>query len=175
MTGGRKCSRADRHPSFQFQAGALPLSSCDCITIHLDCLFLISDKMFNPSPYQGDQDAGVRSTDFDASIARFCAVQRGYLTDPYVRYFVPRAHLHEQRSPVINIGTFLRSESIDRLIDSWFDSCRAEGKKCQIVSLGSGSDTRFWRMKVRMVAFWHLIRPVHATGSNRNMKEARLS
>lgn len=98
-----------------------------------------------------DPDAGIRSTDTDASLARLSAVQKGYLVDPYVRYFVPRAQFQQPRAPLINIGTTIRSESIDRLVTSWLSICSASGTKGQIVSLGAGSDTRFWRLAVRWV------------------------
>ncbi|KAL5532058.1 PPM1 [Sanghuangporus sanghuang] len=93
-----------------------------------------------------DPDAPVRETDNDALLARLSAVQKGYLKDPFVHFFVPRAHLQQPRPPLINIGTWVRSESIDRLVDAWLDLCESERKQCQIISLGAGSDTRFWRL-----------------------------
>lgn len=97
-----------------------------------------------------DADAPVRLTDTDAALARLSAVQRGYLHDPYVKHVVPRAHLQPSRPPLINIGTFVRSAAIDSLIDGWFQLSEQEGQLCQIVSLGAGSDTRFWRIAVRV-------------------------
>ncbi|KAI5119165.1 hypothetical protein M0805_008648 [Coniferiporia weirii] len=97
-------------------------------------------------PGHNDADAPIRATDADASLARLSAVQKGYLVDPFVRHFVPRAHLQPPRPPLINIGTYVRSYSIDRLVEAWIDLCTTHGKKCQIVSPGAGSDTRFWRL-----------------------------
>ncbi|KAH9006183.1 leucine carboxyl methyltransferase [Lactarius hatsudake] len=91
-----------------------------------------------------DNDAPIRATDNDAAIARLSAVQKGYLVDPYIAALVPRAHLQQPRPPLINIGTYLRSRGIDDLLDAWFRL--AGGRKVQIVSLGAGSDTRFWRL-----------------------------
>ncbi|KAH8994418.1 leucine carboxyl methyltransferase [Lactarius akahatsu] len=91
-----------------------------------------------------DNDAPIRATDNDAAIARLSAVQKGYLVDPYIATLVPRAHLQQPRPPLINIGTYLRSRGIDDLLDAWFRL--AGGRKVQIVSLGAGSDTRFWRL-----------------------------
>ncbi|KAH7883296.1 S-adenosyl-L-methionine-dependent methyltransferase [Phlebopus sp. FC_14] len=93
-----------------------------------------------------DADAAVRQTDTDAAHARLSAVKKGYLQDPYIAHLVPRAHLQPTRPPLINIGTYVRSESIDRLVDQWMELAGQEGKQCQIVSLGAGSDTRFWRI-----------------------------
>ncbi|KAK7036429.1 carboxy methyl transferase for protein phosphatase 2A [Paramarasmius palmivorus] len=89
-----------------------------------------------------DADASIRLTDTDAALARLSAVQKQYLTDPFIRALVPRAHLQPPRPPLINIGTFVRTVAIDDLVQQWLDI----GKKCQIVSLGAGSDTRFWRL-----------------------------
>ncbi|EJD07963.1 leucine carboxyl methyltransferase [Fomitiporia mediterranea MF3/22] len=97
-------------------------------------------------PRQQDPDKPIRETDNDASLARLSAVKKNYLSDPYVQFFVPRAHLQPPRPPLINIGTYIRSESIDRLVDSWIKLCSSEGKSCQLISLGAGSDTRFWRL-----------------------------
>jgi len=93
-----------------------------------------------------DADASIRLTDADAAIARLSAVQKGYVHDPYIKYFVPRAHLQQPRPPLINIGTFVRGTAIDVLVDQWLAMAVRTGGRCQIVSLGAGSDTRFWRV-----------------------------
>ncbi len=96
-----------------------------------------------------DLDAPIRSTDNDAAIARLSAVRKGYLVDPYIAALVPRAHLQQPRPPLINIGTYLRSRGIDDLLHAWLRL--SGGRKVQIVSLGAGSDTRFWRLAVRTI------------------------
>lgn len=99
---------------------------------------------------ENSQDANgpIRQTDSDAAIARLSAVKLGYLQDPFIRFLVQRAHLQPPRPPLINTGTYVRSEAIDKLVNEWLDLSAAEGKKCQIVSMGAGSDTRFWRINV---------------------------
>ncbi|KAG9024262.1 carboxy methyl transferase for protein phosphatase 2A [Tulasnella sp. JGI-2019a] len=47
--------------------------------------------------------------------------------------------------PLINIGTFLRCRSIDTLLQNWI-TLRPEGESVQVVSLGAGTDTRYWRL-----------------------------
>jgi [phosphatase 2A protein]-leucine-carboxy methyltransferase len=107
-----------------------------------------------PPPQHGqgnkDADAPIRLTDTDAALARLSAVQKGYLHDPYVKHVVPRSHLQPPRPPLINVGTFVRSAAIDSLVDGWLQLSEHEGQLCQIVSLGAGSDTRFWRIAVRV-------------------------
>ncbi|KAF8070720.1 S-adenosyl-L-methionine-dependent methyltransferase [Lyophyllum atratum] len=93
-----------------------------------------------------DADASIRLTDTDAAIARLSAVQKGYVHDPYIKFFVPRAHLQQPRPPLINVGTFVRGTAIDELVDQWLTIADQTGSQCQIVSLGAGSDTRFWRV-----------------------------
>ncbi|KDQ28245.1 hypothetical protein PLEOSDRAFT_1089644 [Pleurotus ostreatus PC15] len=103
--------------------------------------------MFRPPREPTDPDASIRATDSDAALARLSAVQKGYLVDPFVRHLVPRAHLQPPRPPLINIGTYVRTVCIDKLVDGWLQKCSIEGRSgCQILSLGAGSDTRFWRL-----------------------------
>ncbi|KAI0653530.1 leucine carboxyl methyltransferase [Cubamyces menziesii] len=102
--------------------------------------------MFPPRPRVPEGDAAIRATDNDAALARLSAVRRGYLTDPFITPLVPRAHLEPSRPPLINIGTYVRSEALDELVNGWLALSAQEGAKCQIVSMGAGSDTRFWRI-----------------------------
>lgn len=95
-----------------------------------------------------DPDAAIRQTDGDASQARLSAVRKGYLKDPFITLFVPRPYLVPNRPPLINIGTYVRSEALDGLIMSWLNKASEDGKNVQIISLGAGSDTRFWRIAV---------------------------
>ena len=102
-----------------------------------------------PTTKNADPDAPTRATDNDAAIARLSTVRKGYLADPYIAPLIPRAHLQQPRPPLINIGTYLRTRAVDLLLDDWF---RLAGRqKVQIVSLGAGSDTRFWRLAVRFI------------------------
>ncbi|KAH6913985.1 leucine carboxyl methyltransferase [Coprinopsis sp. MPI-PUGE-AT-0042] len=98
--------------------------------------------MFPPGHRAQDPDGPIRSTDNDAALARLSSVQKQYLHDPYVRYLVPRAHLQPPRPPLINIGTYMRTTGIDKLVNEWMHKANQLGQKCQIVSLGAGSDTR---------------------------------
>ncbi|KAH9944582.1 leucine carboxyl methyltransferase [Amylocystis lapponica] len=107
---------------------------------------MLPPSRFPTHTAQPDADAAVRLTDSDAALARLSAVQKGYLSDPYIRSFVPRAHLQPARPPLINVGTYVRSEGVDALVNQWLELAEQEGAPCQIVSLGAGSDTRFWRI-----------------------------
>ncbi len=97
-----------------------------------------------------DGDAAIRQTDSDAALARYSAVQKRYFTDPFIKYLVPRgAQYQPPRPPLINIGTYVRSEGVDKLVSEFFELSKQDQKQCQIVNLGAGSDSRFWRIAVR--------------------------
>ncbi|KAG8717008.1 carboxy methyl transferase for protein phosphatase 2A [Ceratobasidium sp. 395] len=100
--------------------------------------------MYPPEPKYIDSDTAIRGTDTDAAHSRLSAVRLGYLTDPYITPLVPRARLVPSRAPLMNVGTYVRSTAIDMLVEGWLDL--VGGEKKQIVSLGAGSDTRFWRL-----------------------------
>lgn len=94
-------------------------------------------------------DEGIRSTDNDAAQARLSAVRKGYLTDDqFIQLLVPRARFVPDRPPLINVGTFVRSTAIDSLVNDWISAA----KLVQVVSLGAGSDTRFWRLAVTTIS-----------------------
>ena len=67
----------------------------------------------------------------------------GYLDDP----FATLLHSNSQsprRLPLMNRGTYVRTTAIDRTVDTFLAS--HEGKQVQIISLGAGSDTRYFRL-----------------------------
>lgn len=86
-------------------------------------------------------DAAIRNTDSDAAASRLSAVKAGYLEDAFAHLFVKHG---QTRPPLINVGTFLRTWSIDRLVLQFLDAPSRHAK--QILSLGAGTDTRFFRI-----------------------------
>lgn len=102
----------------------------------------------NTTASEGDtsaKDKVVQQTDQDASVSRLSAVEAGYLDDPFAKYFVLGEE--QKRLPIINRGTYVRTKAIDNLVDQ-FLSKNSEQEK-QIISLGAGSDTRFFRLMGR--------------------------
>ena len=91
------------------------------------------------------KDKVVQQTDQDASVSRLSAVKAGYLEDPFARYFVSGEG--QRRLPIINRGTYVRTQAIDNLVDEFLSRDPAQEK--QIISLGAGSDTRFFRLMSR--------------------------
>lgn len=91
------------------------------------------------------KDKIVQQTDQDASVSRLSAVEAGYLDDPFAKYFVSGEG--QKRFPIINRGTYVRTKAIDNLMDAFLSKDPAQEK--QIISLGAGSDTRFFRLMSR--------------------------
>ncbi|KAE9975126.1 hypothetical protein Vi05172_g12643 [Venturia inaequalis] len=88
------------------------------------------------------KDRIVQQTDNDASGSRMSAVSLGYLDDPFAQAFLQGAI--PRRYPIINRGTYIRTTAIDRLVNA-FLSADPDSPK-QIISLGAGSDTRYFRI-----------------------------
>lgn len=111
------------------------------------------------------QDKLVRATDLDALSCRHSANAKGYFSNPdafisdlmasyqknlpfcegYTQLSAGRtlrALFQDGKFPLINQGTYFRTEAIDRLVSEF----ARENGKCQIVSLGGGSDTRCFRV-----------------------------
>lgn len=108
-------------------------------------------------------DDAVRNTDSDALLSRLSALKLGYLpSEPFTQEFsstlpsngghptgrsgFPQPH-HPgssiRRSPLINIGTYLRCSTIDAEVESFL---RQGCEQKQIISVGAGSDSRYWRI-----------------------------
>jgi tRNA wybutosine-synthesizing protein 4 len=84
----------------------------------------------------------VIGTSDDAAISKLSACQLGYLVDPFLKYFVPHA---SRRPPLINRGYFSRVAAVWKILQE-FCTSNPDQKK-QIVSLGAGSDTNYFKLK----------------------------
>ncbi|KAL9608649.1 MAG: hypothetical protein Q9167_006533 [Letrouitia subvulpina] len=88
------------------------------------------------------KDKIIQQTDQDATVSRLSAVEAGYFDDPFAKLFVTSEA--QRRFPIINRGTYVRTAAIDKLILSFLaEPCPAQK---QIISLGAGSDTRYFRI-----------------------------
>ena len=88
------------------------------------------------------KDKIVQQTDQDASVSRLSAVEAGYLDDPFAKHFVKGEG--QRRFPIINRGTYVRTKAIDNLVAKFLS--KDPSQKKQIISLGAGTDTRFFRL-----------------------------
>ncbi|XP_043945339.1 leucine carboxyl methyltransferase 1 isoform X2 [Protopterus annectens] len=87
-------------------------------------------------------DEAVRSTCDDASICKRFASSIGYWKDPYIQYFVRQTG--ERKAPEINRGYYGRVKGVNHLLDSFLKQTKCN---CQVINLGAGLDTTFWRLK----------------------------
>lgn len=110
------------------------------------------------------QDVYVRATDLDALSCRVSCHRKGYFQDPYsmALYQAYRQYLgfcrgytamssqrvlreaFQNKLPLINRGTYLRTMSVDWVMEEF--TRNAKDERVQIVSLGSGMDTRSFTM-----------------------------
>ncbi|KIN08504.1 hypothetical protein OIDMADRAFT_23294 [Oidiodendron maius Zn] len=93
------------------------------------------------------RDQTIQATDTDAAVSRLSAVALGYLDDPYAQYFVHGAGT--RRLPIINRGTYARTTAIDALVEAFLSLPESSSRKKQIISLGAGTDTRYFRLRAQ--------------------------
>lgn len=101
----------------------------------------------------------IRSTDYDALSCRVSAHSKEYINDIYLRnvlhgfekflkfeYKLSSKRIFNSilsnKMPIINRGTYIRTKSIDIVIDQFI---QLNGSK-RIINLGSGSDTRVFKL-----------------------------
>ncbi|XP_055994852.1 leucine carboxyl methyltransferase 1 [Sorex fumeus] len=102
----------------------------------------LNRTVFAPSSSTDADDEGVRGTCEDASICKRFAVSIGYWHDPYIQHFVRLCK--ERKAPEINRGYFARVQGVSQLLKAFL---RKTECNCQIINLGAGMDTTFWRLK----------------------------
>ncbi|KAG0649123.1 Leucine carboxyl methyltransferase 1 [Hyphodiscus hymeniophilus] len=93
------------------------------------------------------RDLSIQATDTDAAVSRLSAVSMGYLDDPFAPFFVNGQGT--RRLPIINRGTYARTNALDILIDAFLSPSSQEPELKQIVSLGAGTDTRYFRLRAQ--------------------------
>ncbi|KAG0051007.1 hypothetical protein BGZ83_004224 [Gryganskiella cystojenkinii] len=93
------------------------------------------------------RDEVIKGTDDDAIISKLSAVNLGYLEDPFVKHFVKRP---SRRPPIINRGEATTTLTSSSSSSSSLPPPQDFGPtKKQIVSLGCGSDTRYFKLKTK--------------------------
>jgi len=87
-------------------------------------------------------DEAVQATNDDATQCKLSAVSLGYWSDDFIR-FMSRGRSGERRAPEIHLGYYARVTGVASLIDKFFEACDTA---VQIINLGAGFDTLFWRL-----------------------------
>ncbi|KAJ3122593.1 Leucine carboxyl methyltransferase 1 [Nowakowskiella sp. JEL0407] len=86
-------------------------------------------------------EENVISTDTSALQAKVSAVSAGYLSDPFAVYFHKGRKI--KQTPIFHRGTYTRTKSIGLLMQMFIENF---SERCQIISLGAGSDTRYFNL-----------------------------
>jgi len=86
-------------------------------------------------------DLAIQSTSEDASICKKYAVTKGYWKDDNIGHMVKG--MTSRKEPEINRGYYARNESIWMVLKQFISMNNGQ---CQVISLGAGLDTLFWRM-----------------------------
>ncbi len=104
-----------------------------------------TDKIFHtkmPRSSKGGNDTAVQGTN-DSSIVSKCSVAaQGYFQDEYLKLFVSKT---ARRSPLINRGYYIRARAIDDYLKHFLSTNQDKVK--QIISLGAGFDSAFFRLQ----------------------------
>ncbi|XP_066496870.1 leucine carboxyl methyltransferase 1 [Tiliqua scincoides] len=87
-------------------------------------------------------DEAVRGTCDDASLCKRYAISVGYWKDPYIEYFVRQPK--ERKAPEISRGYYARVQGVSNLLEAFLKKTECN---CQIINLGAGMDTLFWKLK----------------------------
>ncbi|KAJ8736724.1 hypothetical protein PYW08_007380 [Mythimna loreyi] len=87
------------------------------------------------------EDEAIIATNTDATECKRCAVELGYWKDDYISLFARHA---DRKAPEINRGYYARVRAMEIFIHQFLERC---GTKCQIINLGCGFDTLYWRLK----------------------------
>ncbi|TMW63725.1 hypothetical protein Poli38472_002666 [Pythium oligandrum] len=87
-------------------------------------------------------DHNVTETAFDAVKCKLSAVTLGYFEDPFLTHFVAKP---TRRIPLIHRGYYLRHVAISDCVNRFLDAS-SDSPSVQIVSLGAGFDTLFFRL-----------------------------
>ncbi|EGD82062.1 hypothetical protein PTSG_02743 [Salpingoeca rosetta] len=94
-------------------------------------------------------DSTIIETNSDATGAKRYAVDRGYWSDPFIRYFSSRLD-KGRRTVILSRRYFTR---VHTFFTQAVAFCSKFQGKCNIVSLGAGFDTLYWRLKANGTTF----------------------
>lgn len=87
-------------------------------------------------------DEAVRATCDDATLCKRFATSKGYWKDLYIQYFA--RSVGERKAPEISRGYYARVKGVNHLLDAFIRKTECD---CQVINVGAGLDTTFWRLK----------------------------
>lgn len=99
--------------------------------------------------FDDNNKKSVQATNGDAVVSKVSASKLGYFKDDFLKYFTSRQAC-QRCTPLINRGTYVRVAAVRKLVDE-FMATEPQCKK-QIISLGAGFDTMYFRLKSKKVS-----------------------
>ena len=87
-------------------------------------------------------DQAVQGTNDSSILSKISASELGYFEDDCLKYFATKI---VRRSPLVNRGYYIRAKLIDFMIKEFLSNTNAV--KNQILNLGAGFDSSFFRLK----------------------------
>eukprot|EP00042_Codosiga_hollandica_P015529 m.37214 g.37214 ORF g.37214 m.37214 type:complete len:224 (-) comp44952_c0_seq2:478-1149(-) len=98
-------------------------------------------------------DSAVRATNDDAAFCKRSAVTKGYWSDAYVAAFTSGWD-RRSKPPLVHRGYFARVKALDIVVKQFVGLA---GARSQILNLGAGFDTLFWRLSDEGVPFGKIV------------------
>ena len=94
-----------------------------------------------------EEDQAIRGTNDEATVGKMSAVTRGYYRDEFVSAFGPRHGVPHALPPLMNRGHYARSMAIQTVAERFLTQVEGLPAARQIVSLGCGFDTLYFRLR----------------------------
>lgn len=94
-------------------------------------------------PKNNINEQAVQETNDMSILSKASMSNSGYFYDPYLKLFASKV---VQRAPLIHRGYFIRAKAIDYTLKSFLEN-HENYEKVQIVSLGAGFDSSYFRLK----------------------------
>ncbi|CAJ0586583.1 unnamed protein product, partial [Mesorhabditis spiculigera] len=113
-------------------------------------------------------DYSVQKTNDDATQCKYAAVQLHYFEDPFLsRFYTPSIDTPLRRDPEISIGYWARVAAMHKYVTE-FLAAHPDG---QILNLGCGFDTLFWRLKSAGTPFKKVVEIDFSSVTARKMRQ----
>ncbi|XP_003382658.1 PREDICTED: tRNA wybutosine-synthesizing protein 4-like [Amphimedon queenslandica] len=102
------------------------------------------NKMSSHSLKTGSSIPQVQGTNDNSTLSKVSTSRVGYYKDPYLKYFTG-CHKSPNRAPLIHWGYWIRYSAVNKTLIEFLTNLG--NKDNQVISLGAGFDTAFFRLK----------------------------
>ncbi|RUS78801.1 hypothetical protein EGW08_013451 [Elysia chlorotica] len=88
------------------------------------------------------RETAVQGTNDSSIVSKWSTASSGYFDDSFLQYFISK---QSRRAPLIHRGYYIRAKAFDKIIRNFLKIF--ENSKKQIISLGTGFDSTYFRLK----------------------------